>query len=416
MRFGRGIRRLPVIALTLLAAATAGNALGVQAQAQAPSVRIAEIHYDNGGTDAGEAIEISAPAGTNLTGWQIVLYNAASTTASVYDTKTLSGVVAASCGARGVVVQTYPSNGIQNGSPDGIALVNPNGAVVEFLSYEGTFTGMGGPAAGILSTDIGVTEAGTESLGLSLQRTPAGTWTGPVTSTFGSCNDEDPGPPAEVASITVTPSSATIVENTTRTFAAAAFDAEGGAINGVPLTWTSSNLSVATVSAAGVATGVSVGQVTITAAAANGVQGTATLQVDAEPPPTGPSSTYFSEIHYDNFGTDFNEAIEIEGPAGTDLTGWSVVLYNGNDGRAYNTRSLSGAIPASCDGRGVAVLLYPENGLQNGAPDAMALIDADGRVLEFISYEGTFTAIDGPAAGRPAIDILAAQNSAPIGQ
>ncbi|MGH7673341.1 MAG: hypothetical protein ACREMC_10630, partial [Gemmatimonadales bacterium] len=40
-----------------------------------PVVRISEIHYDNTGADAGEAIEISGPAGADLTGWRIVLYN-----------------------------------------------------------------------------------------------------------------------------------------------------------------------------------------------------------------------------------------------------------------------------------------------------------------------------------------------------
>ena len=38
--------------------------------------------------------------------------------------------------------------------------------------------------------------------------------------------------------------------------------------------------------------------------------------------PTPPPSVHFSELHYDNSGTDVNEKIEIEGPAGTDLTGW----------------------------------------------------------------------------------------------
>ena len=42
-----------------------------------------------------------------------------------------------------------------------------------------------------------------------------------------------------------------------------------------------------------------------------------------------PSPVRFSEIHYDNVGTDVQEAIEVSGPAGTDLTGWTVVLYNG---------------------------------------------------------------------------------------
>ena len=61
-----------------------------------PSVRFSEIHYDNTGTDAGEAIEISGPAGTDVTGWQIVLYNGSG--GAVYDTKTLSGTIPATCG------------------------------------------------------------------------------------------------------------------------------------------------------------------------------------------------------------------------------------------------------------------------------------------------------------------------------
>ena len=34
---------------------------------------------------------------------------------------------------------SYASNGIQNGSPDGIALVDSSSNVIQFLSYEGTF-------------------------------------------------------------------------------------------------------------------------------------------------------------------------------------------------------------------------------------------------------------------------------------
>ena len=45
-----------------------------------------------------------------------------------------------------------------------------------------------------------------------------------------------------------------------------------------------------------------------------------------------PTSVFINEIHYDNTGTDAGEAIEVAGPAGTDLTGWSLVLYNGNGG------------------------------------------------------------------------------------
>src|SRR5215470_18317680 len=100
----------------------------------------------------------------------------------------------------------------------------------------------------------------------------------------------------------------------------------------------------------------------------------------------------FAEIHYDNVGTDTGEAIEVSGPAGADVTGWQVILYNGNGGASYDTKTLSGPIPATCGDRGVLVINYPSNGIQNGSPDGMALIDASGAVVEYLSYEGVFAA------------------------
>ncbi|MEM1436490.1 MAG: hypothetical protein AAGG11_20740, partial [Pseudomonadota bacterium] len=41
---------------------------------------------------------------------------------------------------------------------------------------------------------------------------------------------------------------------------------------------------------------------------------------------------YISEFHYDNAGADVGEFIELAGPAGTELTGYELVLYNGNGG------------------------------------------------------------------------------------
>ena len=54
---------------------------------------------------------------------------------------------------------------------------------------------------------------------------------------------------------------------------------------------------------------------------------------------------FINEIHYDNDGGDVNEGIEIAGPAGTDLSSFSLILYNGNGGAVYNTEALSGVIP-----------------------------------------------------------------------
>src|SRR5690606_35167445 len=286
------------------------------------TVRISEIHYDNVGTDEGEAIEIAGPAGTDLTGWSVVLYNGSN--GAAYNTRTLSGTIPATCDSEGVVVLDYPVNGIQNGAPDGVALVDATGAVVEFLSYEGTFTAVDGPAAGLTSTDIGVEEGGSTPVGHSLQRDDAGIWSAPAANTFGACN------------------------------------APGGGNGG------------------------------------------------------GHAEVFLSELHYDNEGTDVDEAVEVSGPAGTDLAGWSVVLYNGSNGAPYATIALSGVIPETCQEKGG--LHFPHAGIQNGAPDGLALVDPTGAVVEFLSYEGTFTATDGPAAGMTSVDIgVAETGSTPVG-
>jgi len=393
-----------------LAALTALGA-PVLASSHLPPVRISEFHYDNTGTDAGERIEVSGPAGTDLTGWNVVLYNGAN--GATYDTDGLSGTIPATCGPRGVVVLAYPSNGIQNGSPDGIALVNPSGVVIEFLSYEGSFTAAGGPANGMLSVDILVTQGGSEPLNSSLHRKGAGTWhvTTPLGSnTFGACNDDDDPPPIDVDHITVSPASATVIEGATQQFTATAFDAANVALTGVTFGWSSSSNTIAIVNGNGLATGATPGDVEIRANA-GGQTGTAALHVDEAPLPDLPA-VRFSEVHYDNVGTDVGEALEIEGPAGTDLTGWSVVLYNGNGGTAYDTRVLSEGIPSLCDGRGVVVVRYQQDGVQNGSPDGFALVNASGEVVEFLSYEGIFTASNGPASGRESTDIGVTQSSA----
>ena len=125
---------------------------------------------------------------------------------------------------------------------------------------------------------------------------------------------------------------------------------------------------------------------------------------------------HFNEIHYDNFGTDVGEAIEIEGPAGANVTGFSHrALQRQQRLHVRHAAALSGMLPASCGTRGVVVVAYPVDGIQNGAPDGIALVNGAGQVLEFLSYEGTFTAITDPAAGLTSTDIGAAQNSTPIG-
>ena len=295
------------------------------------SVFINEFHYDNAGTDTGEFIEIAGPAGTDLNGYSLVLYNGAN--GSAYNTIALSGTIIEQSNGYGTTVVTLPSNGLQNGAPDGFALVNNLGEVLQFLSYEGLFTAVGGPANGLLSTDIGISQTGSEPIGASLQLTGTGsvyedfTWSATTTNTSGTVN-------------------------------------AGQTFSGV----------------------------------------------------NPPSPTVFiSEIHYDNAGADIGEFVEVTAIAGTDLTGYSLVLYNGNGGAPYGTTALSGIVPDEVNGQGA--IAFDIAGIQNGAPDGIALVAPNGSVIEFLSYEGTFTAVGGPADGLTSTDIgVAEAGSEPAGQ
>ena len=164
--------------------------LCLPAFAASADVFINEIHYDNDGTDAGERVEVLAPAGTNLGGWTLVLYNGSN--GARYATLSLSGTVADQCGGFGTAVANAP--GIQNGGPDGIALVNASGALVQFLSYEGSFSASDGPASGQASTAIDQAETSGTASGTSLQLAGSGStyqdfsWQPSATSSFGACN------------------------------------------------------------------------------------------------------------------------------------------------------------------------------------------------------------------------------------
>lgn len=172
---------------------TAGRTLGLVllgASGLAQGQFINELHYDNSGTDVGEAVEVLAPAGTSLAGWSIALYNGGD--GKRYATLALSGTVANQCSGYGTVVANAP--GIQNGNPDGLALVNASGQVVQFLSYGGSFTATDGPAQGQLSTAIPQSESSSTAVGHSLRLAGSGSqysqfsWQAPAASSFGACN------------------------------------------------------------------------------------------------------------------------------------------------------------------------------------------------------------------------------------
>ena len=143
-----------------------------------------------------------------------------------------------------------------------------------------------------------------------------------------------------VATVTVSPATFSVTVGATKTFAATALDSDGQPAS-TNITWSSLDPNIATIDAAsGLATAKAAGTVTIRATSSNGKTGDASLTVtSADNGPIVPTTTFVSEFHYDNIGTDANEAIEIESPAGTSFTGWSLVLYDGATGNPYTNGS-----------------------------------------------------------------------------
>lgn len=136
--------------------------------------------------------------------------------------------------------------------------------------------------------------------------------------------------------------------------------------------------------------------------------GTGTLGANIPSVPGTSSTVFINEILYDITGTDAGEFIEVAGPAGTDLTGWSIVLYNGSNGASYDTDSLPTPIPSQQGSYGTVSVTY-DGSLQNGAPDGVALVN-NGTVVQFLCYEGTFAATNGPASGQTCTDIGVSQS------
>jgi len=116
------------------------------------------------------------------------------------------------------------------------------------------------------------------------------------------------------------------------------------------------------------------------------------------------SQVFINEFHYDNVGSDKGEFVEIAVPASwSNLSGLSLTLYNGGSGRRYGGPYSLDSFTIG-DTVGGKTLYFLDLSLQNGAPDGMALADGTN-VLQFLSYEGVFTASNGVAAGLASTDI-----------
>jgi len=90
-------------------------------------------------------------------------------------------------------------------------------------------------------------------------------------------------PSAAVASVTLSPASASVAAGGATQFTATLQDSAGNVLTGRPVTWTSSDSTIATINGSGLATAVAAGTATITATS-SGVTGAAPLTVTATNP------------------------------------------------------------------------------------------------------------------------------------
>jgi len=370
-------------------------------------VFINELHYDNSGSDVGEAFEVAGNSGTDLTDWSVVFYNG--NNSSTYRTTALTGVIPNQQDGFGTIIFNLPANGIQNGAPDGFALVDPSNTVIQFLSYEGIITAANGVAAGMTSTDIGVAESSGTPVGNSLQLAGTGSqasdfiWQADSPNTYGAINTNQVfgggGPAVDMApSITAT----TPANNTGVISLDANIDisfSEGVDVTG---NWFEINCSLSGAHSATVSGGPQHyslnpdSDFALNETCSVNIVASLVSDLDDNDPPDNMESDFgfsfatdtgsnirINEVDADTPGSDALEFIELYdgGVGNTPLDGLVVVLYNGSDRRSYNSAYDLDGFTTNADGYflmgNAAVLPTPDlvinnNSLQNGA-DAAAV-------------------------------------------
>lgn len=123
-----------------------------------------------------------------------------------------------------------------------------------------------------------------------------------------------------------------------------------------------------------------------------------------------PNDVFVNEFHYDNTGTDSGEFVEIAVAPGFSgaLSDVSLIHYNGGNGGTNGTYNLGSFAPGATTDSGHRLFHKMISGLQNDTEGFAVVVGSN--VLHFISYEGSFTATSGPAAGMASSNIGVSQN------
>jgi uncharacterized protein YjdB len=219
------------------------------------------------------------------------------------------------------------------------------------------------------------------------------------------------------ASVRVTPADGTVIVGRTLQLTAHALDADGVVLAGRPATWTASPASIATVSAAGVVTGVGAGMASIRARVDN-AEGVAVVTVSASSPSiqtitlTTPTDSIMLP------GT-LAATVTVQGASSVPLPGQDVTLTS--DAPAVATiapgtgsTNQSGRVAATITGvaAGTARITARSGPASQSltvrviAPPAVSIVPSSATVLEGDRVTLTLSVLDGggrPAAGRACV-------------
>ncbi len=160
---------VPII-VALVVVIGRGSGVAHAAGCDPNNIIFSEIDYDQPGTDSNEFLELRIINTTTISSCEIRLINGANN--SVYDTIDLAGtwgpnkyltIGSTNISNRDLTFGSgsCASNCLQNGTPDGFALVDTSGSgtIVWFYSYEGTITGYdAGDGNAVDSTNLPVSE------------------------------------------------------------------------------------------------------------------------------------------------------------------------------------------------------------------------------------------------------------------
>ena len=190
-----------------------------------------------------------------------------------------------------------------------------------------------------------------------------------------------------VASVVVSPASASVATGNTVQLTATPKDSVGNTLTGRAITWSSSATPVASVSSSGLVTGVTIGSATITAAT-GGKSGSSAITVTAPPPPGTHTGWYAapngSSSGDGSSGRPWNLPTALSGGNGKVQPGDTVWLRGGTYAGQFRS-TLTGTAAAP-----IVVRQYPgERAIIDGGGSTSDTFVADGSYSVFWGFEMT---------------------------